>query len=104
MVADWPASCPSRCLGPAAADAGRHENRAGQDDRRFLQTKRGIVRRLVDAFEQRVKRHGLQDEPRIVARVVDLVRIPLAEVIVGPLVGGMIEIVSPWIERQLCGR
>ena len=55
----------------------------------------------VDAREQRVERDLLQHEAAVVAAVVDVVQVPLAEVVVGPLAGRVIEVVRPRIEREL---
>ena len=51
--------------------------------------------------EQRVERDLLQHEAAVVAAVVDAVQIPLAEVVVGPLAGRVVEVVRPRVERQL---
>ena len=50
---------------------------------------------LVDALQQHVERDLLHDEAAITPLVVDVVRIPLAEMVVGPLVHRMVEIVGP---------
>ena len=49
----------------------------------------------------RVQRHLLQHEAAVAARVVDLVRVPLAEMVVGPLVDRVVEVVRPRIDGQL---
>ncbi len=88
-------------FGPAAADAGGHEHRSGQHDSRFLPAKLRFAGHFLDALQQGVERHGLQYEASVIARVVNRVRVPLAEMIVRSLVGRMIEIISTRIERQL---
>ena len=55
----------------------------------------------VDARQQRVERDLLQHEAAVVAAVVDVLQVPLAEVIIGPLAGRMVEVVGPRVERQL---
>ena len=90
------------CLRAAAARARRHENDPGQHGRgleeQFVAWQR--VGRL-DPFEDRVERDLLQHESPVSPLPIEMMRIPLAEVIVRPLVYRMIEIVSPRIEGQL---
>ena len=95
-----------------AGGAGGHQDRAGQHGGRFEQqlVARGrggrfapaiAVGRRIHARQQRIERDLLQHEAAIVAAVVDAVQIPLAEVVIGPLAGRVIEVVGPRIERQL---
>ncbi len=89
-------------LRPAAAHAGGHEHRAGQHGGRFVeQLAARNVAVLADAGQQGIERHLLHDEPAVATLVVDVVRVPLAEVIVGPLVDRVIEVVGPRVEGQL---
>ena len=93
--------------GPLPRRAGGHQDRAGQHGRRFEQqlVSRPLpsprLVRDVDARQQRVERDLLQHETAIVAAVVDALQVPLAEVMVGPLAGRVVEVVGPRIERQL---
>ena len=60
-----------------------------------------VVGRRIHPRQQRIERDLLQHEAAIVAAVVDVVQVPLAEVVVGPLAGRVIEVVGARIERQL---
>ena len=96
-----------------AGGAGGHQDRAGEHGGRFEHAARRAWTAVAasrpplplggefDAREQRVERHLLQHEAAVVAAVVDVVQVPLAEVVIGPLAGRVIEIVGPRIERQL---
>ena len=88
-------------LGPAAADAGAHEDRAGQDGRGFPHPLRPR-RRLVPVYlrDKRIE-HDLTDDVAPVAPlVVDEVRIPFAEAVVRPFLGGVVEVVGANVEGQ----
>ena len=100
--------------GAVAGRAGGHQDRAGQHGGRFEQqlvARAGgrdcvshavrAVGERIDAREQRIERDLLQHEAAVVAAVVDVVQVPLAEVVVGPLAGRVVEVVGPRIERQL---
>ena len=54
-----------------------------------------------DALQDRVERDLLHHKPAIAALAVEMVRVPLAEMIIGPLVDRVVEIVSPRIDGQL---
>ena len=85
-----------------AADAAGHQNRSRQHRGRLLQQLiRRNLRRVGQPPHQRIERDLLHHETAVAAFVVDLVRVPLPEVIVGPLIRGMIEVIGPWINRQL---
>ncbi len=56
---------------------------------------------MVNPLEQHVERDLLHDKAIVKAAAVDVMRIPLAKVVVGPLVDRMIEVVGPGIEGQL---
>ena len=56
---------------------------------------------MLDARRQHVQRHLLHDKPAVATLVIDVVWIPLAEVVIGPLVDRMIKIVGPRVERKL---
>ena len=89
-------------LRPAAAGGRGHQDGAGQHSGRFEQQLFG--RKLVRRFnprEQRVERDLLQHEAAVAALVVDVVGIPLAEVVVGPLIDRMVEVVLPRVDGQL---
>ena len=88
--------------GRIAARAGGHQDRAGQDGRRLIDAIdridpwRAVPR--IAARQQRVERHLLQHEPRVVARAGNMVRVPLSEVVVRSTVDGVVEIVGPRVE------
>ena len=90
-----------------AADAGGHEHRAGQHRGRLErvsssaagQVLRAVVLRRLPASASSVI--CAQHEAAVAALVVEVVRVPFAEEVVGPLVGGMAEVVAARIEGQL---
>ena len=72
------------------ADSRRHEDRPTQDGRNVEQRLFRIDSLLRSGpVEQRIQNHFPNDEPTVVALQVDLMRIPLAEQIVGPLIRGV---------------
>ena len=86
-------------IGPAAADARAHEHRSRQHGGGLEQ--HFLVRDLpsaLDPLPKGVQGDLLQHEAAIAALVVDLVRIPAAEVMVRPAVDGMIEVQGPRVE------
>jgi hypothetical protein len=85
-----------------SADAGGHEDGAGENCGGFEQDfLGGQVVGVGQPLHERIKGHLLDYEAAETAVLVHLVRIPLAEVVIGTLVGRMIEIVGPRIDRQL---
>jgi len=85
-----------------ARHAGGHQDRAGENGGGFPEQ---LVARafdfVVDTLHQRIESDLLNDEPPVVALVVDAVGVPLAEVIVGAAIRRMIEIVRPRVDGQL---
>ncbi len=89
-------------LRTVAAGARGHQDRAGQDCRGFEE--QFLARQVLHGFHtlpERFERDLLQYKPPVAPLVVEMVRVPLAEMVVGPLVHRVIEIVSPGVDRQL---
>ena len=88
-------------VGPDAAYPRPHQDRARQDGGGLEQIL--VAQRPGLSFEpltEALQRHLPNDKAAIVAIVVDVMWIPFAETIIGPLVGGMIEIIAARIEGQ----
>ncbi len=62
------------------------------------------VGQRIDAREHGVERDLLQHEPAVVAAVIDVVQIPLAEVVVRAFARRVVEVVGARIERQALRR
>ena len=89
-------------LWAAAAGARGHQDDAGEHGRRLEE--QFIARHAAGRFnplKYRIERDLLQHESSIPPLSIKMVRVPLPEVIIRPLVRRVIEIVSPWINRQL---
>src|SRR5947207_3387239 len=99
--------------GSVAGGAGSHENGAGKHGSsfeeqfiaaggpaRFWPARSVSIARRIDAREHGIERHLLQNKAAVVAAVVDAMQVPLAEVVVGPLAGRMVEVVSAWVDGQ----
>ena len=89
-------------VGPVAADARSHQHRAGQH-RRLLE-QHLLARQAAAAaqtVEHGVERRLLQHEAAATPGAVQLVHVPLAEQVVGPLVQRVVEVVRPRIKGQL---
>ena len=90
------------CFGTESADAGRHQDRTGEDRRSFDNQFLGIQSPITsDAFNQAIERHLLHDKSRIETIAVNMMWIPLTKMIIGPFVCRLIEIVRAWIDGQL---
>ena len=99
----WTSVTVESCVcGPAPLIAGAHQDGAGQHAGRLEQQ---LLARHVAVSRRAASRPSSvtcrDDEAAIAALVVDVVRVPLAEAVVGPLVGGMAEVVAARIEGQL---
>ena len=88
-------------VGPVAADARPHQHRPGQDGRRLEHHL--LARELAAVFQtlqHGVQRDLLQHESAATTRVVQPLHVPLAEEIIRPLVGRVLEVVRPGVDRQ----
>ena len=89
-------------VGAAAASARGHQHRAGQHGRRLEPQFVGIeIAGRKRPGRQGVEHDLLQHEPAIAPLAVEVVRVPLAEMVVRPLVHRMVKIVLPRIDGQL---
>jgi len=86
---------------PGPADAGRHQDGAREHGSGLEEEFAGIVLGFLGALPQAVEQQLPHDEAAITRLPVEQVRIPLAETVVGPFVGGMPEVVRARVEREL---
>ena len=72
----------------------------GHDGRGVEHASPRPARRICDPGEQPVERVLADDEAAVAALVVEVVRVPFAEDVVGPAVGRVVVIIRPRIDRQ----
>ena len=56
---------------------------------------------MLNARHERVERYRLEHEVAVEATIVDVVRVPLAEVVIGPFARGVVEVVRARVDGQL---
>ena len=85
-----------------AAGAGSHQHGADEDGPRLEQEfVRRQISRIGEPLLEPLDRHLAKNEPAILALAVEVMRVPLAEAVVGPLVRGMAEVVAARVESEL---
>ena len=88
-------------VGPVSAHARSHQHRSRQHGRLLEQNLLAREPAVAgQAVEHGVESNLLQHEAAAAARVVQLVHVPLAEQVIGPLVHGVVEVVSPRVEAN----
>ena len=98
-------SVPASTAAPSSNNSARQRGRSGEPSRTCgCRSARGTYwrqrLRCVDALQQRIERDLAHDITTEAALVVQMMRIPLAEDVIGPAIDGMAMIVGPQIDGQ----